>query len=251
MYALITGASSGIGREFSLLLASRGYDLILIARRGDRLLQLKKKIEQHFSITVCTECADLSSEETCKSIITKYDSYPIEILINNAGFGSVGYLSQQELDSNLDMIKTNIIAPHILTSWFCQTKHHGAILNVSSIAAFTTPPLFATYGATKSYLYTFSTAVNYEMKRMHKDIHITTLCPGSVATEFYRDGQKQSDVCLLSARDCAKMALNGLWKKKDLVIPTVSMKGTYLLTKFLPHAIMLRIQYILQKKKVN
>lgn len=251
MYALITGASSGIGREFALLLASKGYDLILVARRKDRLLHVKEKLEQSYSINVCIECFDLSSEDACRSLIEKYSSYPIEVLINNAGFGNVGFVAEQSLDSNLEMIKTNIIAPQIFTTWFCQTREHGAILNVSSIAAFTTPPLFSTYGATKSYLYAFSTATNYELKKMHKDIHITTLCPGSVATEFYRDGQKQSNLCVLSARECAKLALDGLEKKKALVIPTLGMKATYLLTKLLPPSLMLRIQYLLQKSKIS
>ncbi|MBR3771600.1 MAG: SDR family NAD(P)-dependent oxidoreductase [Clostridium sp.] len=251
MYALITGASSGIGRELALLLARKGYNLILVARREDRLLQVKNKLEQSLSIKVSIESIDLSSEENCKALIEKYDAYPIEILINNAGFGNVGFVSNQHIDTNLNMVKTNVIAPLIFTSWFCQTRNHGAILNVSSIAAFTTPPLFATYGATKSFLYSFGTATNFELKKMRKDIHITTLCPGSVATEFYRNNQKQSKLCVLSARECAKIALEGLEKKKELVIPTVSMKGTYLFTRFLPHSVMLRIQFFLQKKKLQ
>lgn len=249
MYAFITGASSGIGKEFAILLAKMGYDLILVARREERLMQLQKKLESHYPIQVIVKAADISKEENCKQLIQEISSLPIEILINNAGFGSVGYLSEQELEHNLDMIKTNIIAPHIFTSWFCSHRKSGYVLNVSSIAAFTTPPLFATYGATKSYVYAFSTAVNYEMKKQHKDISITTLCPGSVKTEFYRDGGKQANVCVLSAKQCAAIALDGLFRKKALVIPTASMKVSYLLYKFLPHRLMLPIQYQLQKYK--
>lgn len=251
MYAFITGASSGIGKEFAILLAKKGYDLILVARRKDRLNQLKKKLESRYSIQIIVKVTDISKEENCKQLIKEIHSLPIQVLINNAGFGSVGYLSEQELDYNLDMIKTNIIAPHIFTSWFCSHVKSGYILNVSSIAAFTTPPLFAAYGATKSYVYAFSTAVNYEMKKQHKNIFITTLCPGSVKTEFYRNGGKQADICMLSAKDCATIALDGLFRKRALVIPTASMKLSYITCKILPYWVMLPIQYLLQKNKLS
>lgn len=251
MYAFITGASSGIGKEFSILLAQKGYDLILIARRKERLLQLQQKLEAHYSCHVIIKAIDISNEANCFQLLHEIETLPIEIMINNAGSGFVGFLSNQDIKDTLNMIKTNLIAPHMFTSWFCKHANNGYILNVSSIAAFTTPPLFATYGATKSYLYAFGTAVNYEMKKQKKDISITTLCPGSVKTEFYRNGAKQSNVCVLSARECAAIALNGLYKKKALVVPTASMKTTYLMCKFLPQSLMLPLQYFLQKMKLR
>lgn len=249
MYAFITGASSGIGKEFAILLAQKGYDLILIGRRKKRLQILKEKLEQRYSIHADIHAIDISTEQNCKTLLAQYASFPIEVVINNAGFGTLGYFSEQDIDHELEMIKTNVIAPHIFTNYFSKHMKQGYILNVSSIAAFTHPPYFATYGATKSYLYALGTAVNYEMKRQRKNVSITTLCPGSVKTEFYRNGGKQSDACILSARECAKLGLNGMFQKKALIIPTAGMKGTYLLTKILPQRIMLPIQYFLQKKK--
>lgn len=249
MYAFITGASSGIGRELSILLAQKGYHLILIGRRKKRLLALKEKLESLYSIQVEINAVDISIEANCKALLSQYASYPIEIVINNAGFGTLGYLSEQDIDNALMMIKTNVIAPHIFTHYFAKHMKQGYILNVSSIAAFTHPPYFSTYGATKSYLYALSTAVNYEMKKQHKKISVTTLCPGSVQTEFYRNGGKQPAIGILSARTCANLALKGMFQKKALIIPTAGMKGTYLLTKLLPQNIMLPIQYFLQKKK--
>lgn len=251
MYAFITGASSGIGKELAFLFAQRGYDLILVARRKDRLEKIKEKLESRFSCHVIIRLADLSIEEHCYNLIEEISELPIEVVVNNAGFGFVGYVTEQDLSDNLNMIKTNLIAPHIFSSWFCKHAAGGYILNISSIAAFTTPPLFATYGATKSYLYSFGTALNYEMKKQHKPISITTLCPGSVKTEFYRNGGTQADVCILSARECAAIAIDGLYKKKALVVPTASMKATFVLCKLMPQSLMLPIQYFLQKKKLH
>lgn len=251
MFAFITGASSGIGKELAALLARDGYDLYLVARREERLIQLKEKLEKQYSCQVITKVMDISIEGNCRELLEEIDLLPIEVVVNNAGFGSVGYVTEQDLDDNLNMIKTNLIAPHIFTSWFCKKADYGYVLNVSSIAAFTTPPLFAAYGATKSYLYAFGTALNYEMKKQHKAISITTLCPGSVKTEFYRNGGKQADVCILSASECAELALNGLYRKKALVVPTASMKAVYMLCKIMPKSAMLPIQYFLQTNKRN
>ncbi len=252
MYAFITGASSGIGREFAILLAEKGYDLILIGRRNERLIELKSKLEETYHIHIKTSATDISVEENCNALIQNYSSLPIEIVINNAGLGTVGEfstLSEHDIEKDLEMIKTNVIAPHIFTKFFAGHIKSGYILNVSSITAFTQPPLFATYGATKSYLYALGSAVNYEMKQQKKDISITTLCPGSVRTEFYRDGGTQSNTCIITARQCAEIALDGMFKRKELVIPTVSMKLSYHLTRILPKSIMNPIQYHLQKKK--
>lgn len=251
MFAFITGASSGIGKEFAIFLAQKGYDLYLVAGREHRLVHLKEQLESRFSCQVIIKAVDISIEENCKELLQELNQLPVEIVINNAGFGQIGFVTEQKLEENLDMIKTNLIAPHIFTSWFCKTAQSGYILNVSSIAAFTTPPLFSVYGATKSFLYALGTALNYEMKQQHKNISITTLCPGSVKTEFYRNGEKQSDAFILSAKECAAIALDGLYKKKALVVPTASMKAVYVFCKIMPKRVMLPIQYFLQKKKRN
>lgn len=249
MYAFITGASSGIGKELSILLARKGYDLILIARRRDRLEELKHQIQSTSSVEVKLICADISDRAICQNIFDEVKHLPIELVVNNAGFGITGHFLETSLEEELALIDTNIVAVHIFTKLFATHLTKGSILNVSSMAAKNVTPFFSSYGASKSYVFSLSQAVNYELKKQHKDITVTTLCPGPVATEFYKKGETQVPVGLISARKCAVIALKGVEKKKALVVPTMLMKLTYFISKVTPNNIMLPIQYFLQSSK--
>jgi len=251
MYAFITGASSGIGKEFSILLAKEGYNLILVARRKERLLELKKQLQTQYSIDVQIICSDLSKREHCLYVFEKVKHLPINFVINNAGFGLTGHSIDVPLEKELELIDTNITAVHIFTKLFVKKMSEGTIINVSSMASQNITPFFSAYGASKAYVYSFSQAVNYELKKQNKHITITTLCPGPVATEFYKDGESQSSLGLISAKTCAEIALKGAKKKKALVVPTVLMKITYFFSKIIPNNIMLPIQYFLQSSKKN
>ena len=163
MRVLITGASSGIGRSMAYIFASRGYDLVLVARSKDKLDNIKKEID-NVKVDICV--SDLTSVDNCKKIYEKYKD--IDILVNNAGFGLVGVFNKTDLDKELKMIDTNIRAMHILTKLYLSDmigKDSGKILNVASISGFLPGPLMATYYATKSYVVRLSEGIREELRR--------------------------------------------------------------------------------------
>lgn len=153
MIALITGASSGIGKEMAKNLATRGVNLILVARRTERLLALKEEIVYNCpEIKVKTITADLSKEEQCFELYDRVKEYKIDFLFNNAGFGLYGPFLETDLKDELSMINVNIKAVHILTKLFLRdfaARNSGYILNTASVAGFMAGPLLATYYATK------------------------------------------------------------------------------------------------------
>ena len=183
MKALVTGASSGIGRDMAKYLAKKGYDLILVARRQNLLEEIKSEIN---NVNVEIEVMDISNKENCEFLFKKYPS--IDILINNAGFGKFGEFKDIDLETEINMINTNIIAVHILTKLYLQEmvkRDRGYILNVSSIAGILPGgPLMATYYATKAYVVSFTRGIMQELKEKNSNVHICALCPGPVKTNF-------------------------------------------------------------------
>lgn len=251
MYAIITGASSGIGREIAILLAKRGYDLILVARREQRLKELKENLAKKYNCKIIVEACDLSEPKHCISLFKRYRGYPIRIVINNAGFGKVGCCLDIPLQTDISMINTNITAAHILTKLFSRHMKDGKILNIASMAAFQPGPMLATYSATKAYLYNFSLALNYELKRQHKNVRILTLCPGPVDTEFNKVAGANMALHTISAEKCARAAVKSLYQKKDLVIPTLSMKLLHVASRLACNKIMLPVEYGIQTIKLS
>ena len=165
MRALITGASSGIGRDIAKELSQKGYDLILVARNLEKLNEVKEKLETNIE----TVSMDISNPENCKQLYEKYKD--IDILVNNAGFGDCGYFDKTNLEKELQMINTNIVAYHVLTKLYLKdmkAKNSGKILNVASIAGFMPGPLMATYYSTKAYVVRLSEAIREELKRKFK-----------------------------------------------------------------------------------
>lgn len=165
MKALITGASSGIGRDMARVLSDMGYDLILVARRKDKLEKLKKQLSTDVKII----CLDVSSTYNCTKLYNKVKDEDIDILINNAGFGKFGEFNDIKLDDELDMIDVNIKAVHILTKLFLNdfvARNKGYILNVASSAAFQPGPLMATYYSTKAYVLHLTEAIYEELRKI-------------------------------------------------------------------------------------
>ena len=163
MKALITGASSGIGRDMARYLAELGYDLIIVARRKDLLEQLKKDLKTEVKIV----CMDISNLENSRQLFE--ENKEIDILINNAGFGDFGKFDETDLQKELSMIDTNIKSLHTLTKLYLpemKKKNTGHILNVASIAGFMAGPLMATYYATKNYVVSLSKAIQKELKKI-------------------------------------------------------------------------------------
>ena len=156
MKALVTGASSGIGRDMARYLSSLGYDLVIVARRENLLEELKKDLKTNVEI----EVLDVSKEENCKELFEKHKD--IDLLINNAGFGLFGEFTEIDLDKEISLIDTNIKATHILTKLYAKSmkeKNKGKILNVASIAGFMTGPLMSAYYASKNYVVELSSGI--------------------------------------------------------------------------------------------
>jgi len=248
MKALITGASSGIGRSFAYMLADRGYDLILVARRKKRLENIKNSV----SVNVDIIDMDISTTFNCHKLYNKVKKMDIDIVINAAGFGLVGEFNDTNLDRELDMVDLNVKSVHVLTKLFVKDfikKNSGYILNVASIAAFESGPLMATYYATKSYVYNLSMAINYELKKNKSKVYVGVLCPGPVDTEFNRVANVKFNLKSLDSDYVAKYTLNKMFKRKRLIIPGFRIKLGYLASKFMPLSIILKYIYKAQEKK--
>ncbi len=248
MKALITGASSGIGREIAIQLAHDGYGLILVARREDRLLELQQLL--HTDVQVIP--ADLSQRADCFALYQKVKNEDIGILVNNAGFGVFGAFEETDLARELSMLDVNIDAVQILTKLFLKDfarKNYGYILNVASAAAFMPGPLFSSYYASKAYVLRFSEALNLEMRLQHKNVYVGALCPGPVNTEFSRTAGVSFGTGALSAAAVAAYAVKKMYAKKAVIVPGALMKCARFFSKLLPDSVMARLACHMQKKK--
>lgn len=249
MIALITGASSGIGEEFAKNLAARGFNLILVARRRDRLEEIKEKLTDTFGVKIKLICLDLSKTANCKKLYEKVRRVNIDILINNAGFGLFGKFIQTDLDRELEMINVNIKAVHILTKLFLRDfahRNYGYILNVSSIAGFMAGPLMATYYASKNYVLQLTRAVSQELKQNNIGVYVGALCPGPVTTEFNRVAGAEFAVGGCTAAEVAEYGIEEMFKGKTVIIPKKEIKALAAISKVLPSRLMLWGAYFAQ-----
>lgn len=254
MIALVTGASSGIGKDMSYYLNQLGYDVILVARDETKLRKVKEELEKRKCGKVGFYVVDLSRQEECKLLYQKVKEEwgTIDILINNAGFGLFGEFTQTSLETEIDMIQTNVMAVHILTKLFLQDmveKDKGAILNVASIAGFMPGPLMATYYATKNYVLRLSQAIHKELTKKHSHVHISVLCPGPVNTNFNQVAQVTFHLREASSQKVAKYAIDKLVKRKFSIIPGVDIKLARIGSKIAPDNLLAEICYHAQKKK--
>ncbi len=248
MIALITGASSGIGREMAIELSKQGYDLILVARRKKKLEELKKQLDTKVEIVA----TDLSSTFNCMKLYHKFEKQPIDVLINNAGFGIFGEFSETNLDKELDLIDTNIKALHVLTKLFLKEfkeRDSGYILNVASSAAFFPGPLMASYYASKAYVLHLSEAIYEELKKEGSNVSISVLCPGPVDTEFNDVAQVRFSLKGLKSNEVAQYALKKMFQGKLVIVPGFTMKCVHLFNRFIPRKVLLSFTYGIQKKK--
>ena len=240
MKVLITGASSGIGRDMARVFANKGYDLILVARNQEKLEKLKKELETKVKIQI--ESMDLAKEENCKKL---YKTYPdIDILINNAGFGVHGLIHHTSLEKEINMIKTNVMAVHILTKLYLQEmikRDSGKILNVASIAGFMPGPLMSGYYGTKSYVVRLSQGIREELKKQKSNVQISMLCPGPVDTNFNNVAEGKFNIHSMKSETVAQYAVKKLLKGKFLIIPGILMKVMKVLTKISPDGLISKI----------
>ncbi len=249
-YAVITGASAGIGMEFAKKLAKEGYALILIARRRERLEKLAKHLR--------TECeilpADLTKEAECFRVYKEISDKNIEIFINNAGFGDCGRFWESDLNKELDMIRLNIRALHILTKLMLKKMRkagYGYILNVASSAGLMPAgPYMATYYATKSYVTSLTRGIAQELCEAKSRVYVGCLCPGPVDTEFNRVANVEFALKGIRPDYCAHYALKQMRKRKVVIIPKFYMKLAMTLGRFLPEKTYVRIAARQQRKKL-
>ena len=248
MNALITGASSGIGRDMARYLAAMGWSLILVARREDRLTALRDELNTDVRIIT----ADLGRAEECSRLYELTRGEQIDLLINNAGFGLAGEFSETDLDTELNMIDVNVRAVHILTKLYLRdfiSRDSGTILNVASSAGFMPGPLMATYYATKNYVLRLSEAIDEELRQRGSHVHICALCPGPVNTEFNEVAHVKFAMKGISSEYCARVAIDGALKGKLVILPGAMLKLGLTLRRLVPEKMMLRMAYGFQRRK--
>lgn len=249
MRALITGASSGIGRDMARYLANLGWDLVIVARRTERLISLKEELK---NVDVMCITADLSSREECFRVYEETKGVHIDMLINNAGFGLAGEFVDTDLLTELKMIDTNITALHILTKLYLNDfvkRDSGIVLNVASSASFMAGPLLNTYYATKNYVFRLTQAIYQELKEKKSNVKISVLCPGPIQTEFLDIANVGFVVKGLKSEFVAKLAVDKALKGKLIIIPGFMMKAGKFLLRLVPEKLMLRVSYRIQFKK--
>lgn len=253
MKALITGASSGIGRDMAKVLAKKRYDLVLIARNQEELEKLAKKLRRENEIEVETIACDLAKIENCQEIHKQVKN--VDILINNAGFGDCGNFSKTSLEKEINMINTNITAYHILMKLYLidmKEKQSGKILNVASIAGFMPGgPLMATYYATKSYIVKISEGIREELKKEKSKVQISILCPGPVKTNFNKVANVEFHLREADSMKIAQYAIQKLEKGKFYIVPSMEVKFAKLVAKLLPSSWISKITYLVQKRKIE
>lgn len=250
MKALITGASSGIGRDMARVLSNKGYDLILVARDENNLNKLKNELKTNIEVIPM----DLSNVENCKKLYEQVKKENIDILINNAGFGDIGVFQKTDINKELSMIDLNIKAVHILTKLFLRDfvkRDSGYILNVSSSASFQPGPLMATYYSTKSYVTHLTLAIYEELRRIKSNVKISCLCPGPVDTNFNKVANCEFKISSLSSEYVGRYAINKMFKNKLLIIPGIQIKLVYIFGRFSPNKLKLRMVYNIQHRKIK
>lgn len=248
MVALITGASSGIGRDMAKILAARNCELILVARNEQLLNQLADSLDVN-----CTVIAtDLSEKENCINLFEQVKDMDIDILINNAGYGLFGRFDKTDLEEELSLIAVNVQAVHILTKLFLKkfkSADKGYILNVASSAAFLPGPMLSSYYASKAYVLRLSLAVYEELRREKSRVSISTLCPGPVRTNFDKRAGVRFSVASTDSYSVALKAISGMFKKHLVIIPGITMRAGVFLSRFVPNKLLLKICYHIQKRK--
>lgn len=250
MKALITGASSGIGKEMAIYLDSLGYELFLVGRDKEKLQEVSNLCENSKAIFDY----DLSDYNNIVKLYDKVKNEKVDLLVNNAGFGLFGYFNETDLDRELNMIDVNIKAVHVLTKLFYKDmvkNNKGKILNVASIAGFYSGPYLSTYYATKNYVLKLTMALSEELNSLNSNVTVSCLCPGPVDTNFNSVAGGEFKTKSLNSRDVARYAIDNTLKGKLIIIPGFSMKLLLFFSRFIPYKLQLKILYKIQKGKVS
>lgn len=225
-WALITGASSGIGSEFAVQLAQKGLNVILIGRNSEALSSVADKIHRISNVSVVMLQADLTKE--LDSILVNLSRFNIDLLVNNAGFGLYGDFLNYSWNEYENMIKLNIEVLARLSYHYAKEfskRGSGGIINVSSVAGFMPIPHFSVYAATKAFVYSFSLSLWAELK--DKNVHVLCVAPGKTKTKFFERAKMSPGNNLMSPEKVVKGALKAFEKDAPLYIPGLGNKLSY------------------------
>ncbi len=195
--ALITGGSSGIGFELAKLFAKDGYKLILVSLLQDELEEAKKILNEKHQADVDIIQKDLATSTAAAELHTqiKNEGIIVDVLVNNAGFGTYGFFDGIDLDKELKMIQLNLVTLFQLTRLFVHDmiqRNSGSVINLASTSAFQPCPAFATYGSTKAFVYSFSKAINFELRQKKSKVHVLVTCPPATRTKFQEQAAMQN-----------------------------------------------------------
>lgn len=256
-WALVTGASAGIGAAFAERLARDAYDLILVARRRERLDEIAEKLARAHERRVSVLAADLTTGEGVRSVEARIANEPaLELLVNNAGFGTNGAFADLDRDGEEEEVRLNVIALLRLTHaavGAMRARGHGSVINVSSLAGFQPAPFNATYGATKAFVNSFSHGLAEELRGT--GVRIQLLCPGFTRTEFQEvAGVPTGDIpefAWMSADDVVAASLEGLRKSELLVIPGAGNKVMGAMFRVMPTAVARRLGGALLRRTLS
>ncbi len=250
-YAVITGASAGLGEMFAKQLAEQGYPLMLVARREERLRALAESLPTQCEVIV----ADLSKEAQCLQVYEQIKEKEISVFINNAGFGECGRFTETDLQKECDMIQVNIKAVHIFTKKILQKmqkENKGYLLNVASSAGLMPAgPYMSAYYATKAYVTSLTRGIAEELREKKSKVYVGCLCPGPVDTEFNQVANVEFALKSISAQKCVAYALQQMKKRKVVIIPGFDMKFCMTMGRFIPAAMYVKIAAHQQRRKMQ
>ena len=255
MLALVTGASSGIGRDIARELAKRKYDLIIVARTEKALQELKSELENEYKVKVYVKIVDLSDKDNCIKLYkeVKEEFENIDVLINNAGLGTCGRFTDTSLEKEQQIIDTNITALHTLMKLFLKDmckRDEGYIMNVASIAGFMPGPLMATYYASKAYVVRLTQGIQRELKMDKSHVKVSVLCPGPVRTNFQNVADVKFNSPEAESSVVAKKAVAKMLKGREIIFTSWYISLVRIFAKILPDSFMAFCCYFVQKRKI-
>ena len=243
--AIVTGASSGIGEHFARMLAARGYDVVIAARRLERLEALAKDIESKHDVTVTPIKIDLGVAGAAEALFAETEGagMEVEVLINNAGFGTQGYFPEIPWAKTAEQIQLNVVSLTEATYRFVgamRARRKGYVLNVASIGAYMPVPGYATYAAGKAYVRNFSEALDHELRG--SGVRVCCLCPGPTETEFIAVAGQAipawQKIAFMSAERCARIGMRALFGGRRLIVAGLINTLTMLSLRWTPRRVM-------------
>lgn len=249
MKALITGASSGIGRDISRLLVKDYDNIVLVGRNEERLQELKNELlNSKENLQIETISTDLTIKENCINLFE--NNKDVDLLVNNAGFGDYGFFDETDLNKDLAMIDTNVVALHILCKLYVSEmvkNNKGHILNTASIAGFLPGPLMTTYYATKNYVVRLSEGIREELRRKKSNVKISILCPGPVKTNFEIEANVKFNFNGIDSKYIANYAIKHL--NRFYIVPQFKIRLLRCLSHIVSSKFASKIVYNTQAKR--